>query len=199
VRVGIFGGSFDPIHIGHLVLAQVALEEARLDRVLFVPAAINPLKVGRDTTSGEHRYQMVRLAVEGHPQFAVSDWEVSRPGPSFTVETLEHLRAQMPQDELFFLIGADNLPILPRWKRIERIAELAVLLAFTRPGFDLKEATEHVVQECPALAGRMRYIEMPALEISSTWIRERLMKKLPVTHLLPASVIRYSEENRLYE
>ena len=199
MRLGIFGGTFDPIHIGHLVVAQVALEEANLDQVLFVPAAVNPLKVGRRVTPGEHRFEMVQLAIEEHPQFSATDWEVRRPGPSFTVDTLEYIKEQHPADELFFIIGADNLQILPKWKQIDRIVELAEILALTRPGYDLKESGETVLALFPDICKRIQYVEMPGLEISSTWIRERLGKNRSVNHLLPPKVIRYSEENKLYE
>jgi len=199
MRLGIFGGTFDPIHIGHLVSAQVALEAAALDRVLFVPAGVNPLKVGRTVTPGLHRLEMVRLAIAEHPQFAVSDWEVQRVGPSFTVDTLEHMRTLYPADELFFLMGADNLHLLPKWRSVERIVELATLLAVTRPGYDVAPLRERLTAESPALAARVQYVEMPGLDISSTWIRERLVKNRAVTHLLPEAVIRYSEGNKLYE
>lgn len=199
MRLGIFGGTFDPIHIGHLVVAQVALEEANLDQVLFVPAAVNPLKVGRPVTPGEHRYEMVKLAIEEHPQFLATDWEVRRPGPSFTVDTLEYIHAQRPEDELFFIIGADNLKILPKWKSIDRIVQLAKIVALTRPGYDLKESGETVLALFPHICERIQYVEMPGLEISSTWIRDRLGKNRSVNHLLPDKVIRYSEENKFYE
>ena len=161
MRLGIFGGTFDPIHIGHLVVAQVALEEAQLDQVLFMPAGVNPLKAGRRITAGEHRLAMVRLAIAGHPQFAVSDWELRREGLSFTVDTLEHLRAEHPEDELFFIIGADNLHILPKWRSVERIVELATILAVTRPGFDLETGAQNVLREHPQLASRIEFVHMP--------------------------------------
>ena len=199
MRLGLFGGTFDPIHIGHLVVAQVALEEAQLDRVLFIPAGVNPFKVGRKATSGDHRLEMVRLAIEEHPQFMVTDWEVLREGPSFTVDTLEYIHGQHPDAELFFIIGADNLQLLPKWKSVDRIVELATILALTRPGVDLKTSACTVLALYPHISQRIRYVDMPGLEISSTWIRERLVKNRPVDHLLPPSVIRYSEENKLYE
>ncbi|HEU4962675.1 MAG TPA: nicotinate-nucleotide adenylyltransferase [Bacilli bacterium] len=199
MRLGIFGGSFDPIHIGHLVAAQVALEEANLDRIVFIPAGQNPLKVGRAITAGAHRLKMVELAIRSHPQFAVSDWELHRPGPSYTVDTLEHICREYPEAELFFLIGADNLKLLPKWKAVDRIVELATILAVTRPGFDLHLGAETVLALYPNLAERIRYIEIPGLDISSTWIRERLVKNRTVEHLLPAEVIGYSKENKLYE
>lgn len=199
MRLGIFGGSFDPIHIGHLVAAQVALEEANLDRLLFVPAGQNPLKVGKQTTAGEHRLRMVEQAIKGHPQFAVSDWEIQRPGPSYTVDTLEHIRAEYPEAELFFLIGADNLKLLPKWRSVERIVELTTILAVTRPGFDLSLGADTALALYPNVAERIQYIEIPGLDISSTWIRERLAKNRSVLHLLPPEVIGYTKENKLYE
>jgi nicotinate-nucleotide adenylyltransferase len=199
VRLGVFGGTFDPPHIGHLVVAQVAMEEMGLDKVLFVPAGVNPLKVGKQVTSAQHRLQMVKLAVASHPQFEVSEWELDQPGPSFTVHTLEYFHQQDPEAELFFIIGADNLHILPKWRHVERIVELATILAVTRPGFDLKTSTETVFALFPHISKRIRGVEIPGLEISSTWIRERLVKNRSVEHLLPQEVIRYTEENKLYE
>ena len=199
MRLGVFGGTFDPIHIGHLVIAQVALEEAGLDRVLFMPAGVNPLKVGKRTTSGAHRLAMVRLAIAGHPQFAVSDWELRHEGPSFTADTLSYIREQHPEDELFLIIGADNLELLPKWRSVDRIAELATILALTRPGTDLRASAEAAYARQDALRSRIRLVEIPGLDISSTWLRERLVKKLSVAHLLPAEVIGYCKENKLYE
>jgi len=199
VRLGLFGGTFDPIHIGHLVGAQVAMEEARLDQVLFMPAGVNPLKAGKRITPGTHRLEMVRLAIEDHPQFALSDWELRQGGLSFTANTLEHLHAEHPQAELFLLMGADNVQLLPRWRHVDRILELATILALTRPGFDLAVHGERLRAQHPELADRMQYVAMPGLEVSSTWIRERLARNRTVAHLLPPSVIRYSEGNKLYE
>ncbi|KEO85164.1 nicotinate-nucleotide adenylyltransferase [Tumebacillus flagellatus] len=199
MRLGIFGGTFDPIHIGHLVVAQVALEEAGLDRVLFVPAGVNPLKVGRTVTDGSHRLKMVELAIADSPQFGVTSWELDRPGPSFTVDTVEHIREQHPDDELFLIIGADNLRLLPKWKSVERILEQATLLALNRPGEDLKTSCQMVLALYPHINESVRIVDMPGLDISSTWLRDRLCHNLSVKHLLPAEVIRYSEENKLYD
>jgi nicotinate-nucleotide adenylyltransferase len=199
VRLGIFGGTFDPVHIGHLVAAQVALEQAGLDKVLFVPAGVNPLKVGKTISDGAHRLKMVELAIEDSPQFEVSDWELKRPGPSFTVDTLEHFHKQFPEAELFFIIGADNLHILPKWRSVDRILELATILAVARPGFDLKTSADTVLALFPKMAERVQHVEIPGLNISSTWIRDRLVKNLSVKHLVPSKVIGYSKENRLYE
>lgn len=199
MRLGIFGGTFDPPHIGHLVVAQVAMEEVGLDRVLFVPANVNPLKVGKQVTPGEHRLRMVELATAYHPQFDAWDWELRQEGPSYTVNTLEYIHEQHPESELFLIIGADNLRILPKWKNVERIVELATVLAVTRPGFDLKTSTETVFALYSHINERIRNVEIPGLDISSTWIRERLAKNRSVLHLLPQEVIRYTEENKLYE
>jgi nicotinate-nucleotide adenylyltransferase len=199
MRLGIFGGTFDPIHIGHLVVAQVAMEEAGLDRVLFVPAGVNPLKVGRQITAAEHRLAMVQLALQHSPQFAVTSWELDRPGPSFTVDTVGHVREQYPDAELFLIIGADNLRLLPKWKSVEEILEQATILALNRPGEDLKSSCQMMLALYPHINERIRIVDMPGLDISSTWLRDRLVKNQTVKHLLPDEVIRYSEENKLYE
>lgn len=195
MRLGIFGGTFDPIHIGHLVAAQVTLEEAELDRVLFVPAGVNPLKVGRESRTGEHRLNMVRAAIGDHPQFAVEDWELKQPGPSFTVNTLEYLQGKYPDAELYLIIGADNLHILPKWRAVDQIVKIATILAVTRPGFELQTNANLMF---PELSKRVQYVEIPGLDISSTWIRERLVKNQSVEHLLAPPVIRYIKEQGLY-
>lgn len=199
MRLGIFGGTFDPVHIGHLVAAQVSLEQAGLDKVLFMPAGVNPLKVGRSIREGKDRLAMVRLAIEGAPKFEACDWELTRPGPSFTVDTLEHFQQLYPQAELFLIIGADNLQILPKWRAVDRILEIATILAVTRPGFDLTTSAETVLALRTDLSDRVRYVDIPGLNISSTCIRERMLKNLSVEHLVPSKVIRYSKENSLYE
>src|SRR5262245_16024054 len=133
MRLGIFGGSFDPVHTGHLILAEQCREQARLDRVLFVPAARPPHKT-RELTPFHHRAEMRTLAIAGNPAFVVDELEKDRPGPSFTADTLEQLHQREPEAELWLILGADSLFDVPRWYRPERILELAGLLVVGRPG-----------------------------------------------------------------
>src|SRR5689334_2752563 len=135
MRLGLFGGTFDPIHLGHLILAESCREACRLDLVWFVVAGAPPHKPG-DRTPVADRLEMARIAVAGHPAFEVSEVEAKRPGPSYSVETLEAIHADRPDDDLFFLIGADSLADLPHWRQPRRIAELATVVVVNRPGLD---------------------------------------------------------------
>ncbi len=135
MRLGLFGGTFDPIHLGHLILAEQCREACGLDRVWLIVAGSPPHKPGGRTAVG-HRLEMARIAIAGHPAFAVSDIEATRPGPHYSVETLESIRRDHPGDELFFLIGADSLADLPSWREPERIAQLATIVVVNRPGLE---------------------------------------------------------------
>src|SRR5262249_32930148 len=135
MRLGLFGGTFDPIHLGHLILAEQCRESCGLDRVWFVVAGAPPHKPG-GRTAVAHRLEMVGIAIAGHSAFAVSDIEATRPGPHYSVETLETLRQDHPDEELFFLIGADSLEDLPSWREPERIARLATIVVVNRPGIE---------------------------------------------------------------
>ena len=135
MRLGLFGGTFDPIHLGHLILAESCREACGLDRVRFVVAGAPPHKPG-DRTAVADRLEMARIAVAGHPAFEVSDIEARRPGPHYSVETLEAVHAERPEDDLFFLIGADSLADLPLWRSPDRIVRLASLVVVNRPGID---------------------------------------------------------------
>ena len=135
MRLGLFGGTFDPIHLGHLILAEQCRESCGLDRVWLIVAGSPPHKPGGRTAVG-HRLEMARIAIAGHPAFAVSDIEATRPGPHYSVETLESIRRDHPGDDLFFLIGADSLADLPTWREPERIAQLATIVVVNRPGLE---------------------------------------------------------------
>ena len=134
MRLGVFGGTFDPPHLGHLVVAEGAREQLHLERVLFIPAGQPWMKAGQAISPASHRLEMTRLAIQGHPAFQVVDWEVVREGPSYTVETLEQLHRQEPSAELFCILGEDSLRELPRWRHPQRLVELCVLAVYRRPG-----------------------------------------------------------------
>ena len=133
-RLGIFGGSFDPVHFGHLLLAEYCREQARLDEVWFLPAAVPPHKQGRELTPDKHRVEMLRLAIGGHESFLLRTDEIDRGGVNYTYETLERFHKERPDNELFFLMGGDSLQDLPRWRKPERICELAIPVAVARHG-----------------------------------------------------------------
>src|SRR5262249_10274166 len=134
MRIGVFGGAFDPVHYGHLILAEQGREQARLDQVWFIPAARHPFKADTTVARFDRRVEMLRLAIAGHDAFRVNELEKDRPGLSYTADTLEELQRQNPGDELFMLIGSDTLPDLPKWHAPERVVRAAALVVMERPG-----------------------------------------------------------------
>jgi nicotinate-nucleotide adenylyltransferase len=198
-KIGVFGGTFDPVHIGHLVAAQIAAEDAGLDLVVFVPAGTPPHKTEQPVTASRHRLEMVRRAVAGNPVFSVSDWEIRQGGRSYTLRTLEYLRSRYADDELYFILGADTLEDLPNWHEPSKVVELARIIAVRRPGYDALAALERLSSRIKNIRGRIVYVESPRLEIASSWLRERIRNGRSVDHLIPENVIRYIKENRLYE
>jgi nicotinate-nucleotide adenylyltransferase len=196
-RWGLLGGSFDPIHFGHLAIAEEARVSLGLERVLFVPAAQQPLKARGHHAAPEQRLRMVELAIAGNPAFEVRDLELTRAGPSYTVDTLEQLRDELePAGELYFLMGADALAWLPRWHQPERVLELARLVVFERPGAALDLAL--VQQALPGLAERLIRLQGPLLDLSSTELRARVAAGRPLRYLVPESVINFIVAQKLY-
>jgi nicotinate-nucleotide adenylyltransferase len=201
MRLGIFGGSFDPVHRGHLVLAQSCAEQADLDEVWFVPAAHQPLKPTGPRASNDDRLAMLRLAQDGRPRFEVSDLEIERGGVSYTVDTLARVRSQHPQAELFFLMGADSLADLPDWHRPEEICALATLLVVRRageaePNF---EALAQLVSAERLEQFRERQIEMPETPISSSQVRKLIAANGEWDELVPPTVADYIRQHSLYQ
>jgi nicotinate-nucleotide adenylyltransferase len=193
-RIGIMGGTFDPIHHGHLVAAEEARWQFRLDQVLFIPTG-RPWQKPVGVSPAEDRYLMTVIATASNPAFAVSRLEVDTPGPSYTVDTLRRLRAELPDGtRLLFIGGTDLLQQLLTWKEPEQVLELAELIAATRPDFDV----EDVVQKVPGAAGRVHRMEIPALAISSSDIRARVARGAPIEYLVPEGVARYIEKRALY-
>jgi nicotinate-nucleotide adenylyltransferase len=191
VKVGVLGGTFDPIHIGHLLLAEAAREELGLEKVLFVPAGHQWRKeqVDRDIAPAEHRLVMVKLAIAGNEAFEASAMEIERDGPSYTVETLEALRAEMPGAQFWFIVGVDALADMPHWHRVERIFELASVCVAGRPGED---------ESSGMFEDRVTPLAMAEVGISSTDIRERARAGKSVRYMVPDAVGRYIEEQGLY-
>lgn len=185
MRLGVLGGTFDPIHLGHLVLGEAAREQLGLDRVLFVPAGTQWRKSGREIASAEHRVAMAELAVADNPAFEVSTVEVERPGPSYTADTLEEL-AKTPDAELFLVLGKDAYEDLPNWVRPDRIRELASVAVAARNG-------EQVTVEPPAVR-----LEMPEIGISATDIRQRVAAGRSILYLVPTAVGAYIRKHGLY-
>lgn len=181
---GLFGGTFDPPHIGHLVAAREALERLGLDRVAFVPAAQPPHKPGRGVTAAAHRLAMLQAALTDEPRFEIEEMELQRPGPSYTVDTLRTMRGVRPEDQLVLLLGADQYAELQTWREPEAVATLARLVVVARAG------------EAPAPG--VERLEMPRLDVSSTLVRERVGRGLSVRWLVPPAVEQYIEIHRLY-
>jgi nicotinate-nucleotide adenylyltransferase len=199
MRLGIFGGTFDPVHYGHLLLAECAREQCRLDQVWFMPATVPPHKQGQPITSAEMRVEMLELAVSGNPAFLVSRHEIDRGGVNYTVDTLEELTIEDPVRELFFLMGADSLSELPTWRNAPRICQLAVPIVVrrARQQVDLGPLEALVSPERLALI-RRHQVDMPLMDLSSSDLRSRAGRGESVRYRLPRGVEKYIEAHGLY-
>jgi nicotinate-nucleotide adenylyltransferase len=196
-RLGILGGTFDPIHHGHLVAAQEACHQLALDKVLFVPTASPHYKPGQAVASAHHRLQMVELAIAGKPSFGVSRVDLDRPGPCYTLDTLGLLRAELGAEPSFFFIeGSDSLVDILNWHQPQQILSLADLAVVQRPGISIDLAS--LEMQLPGLTARLHWIQMPQLGISSSDLRRRVRSGQPISYLLPPAVERYIEEHALY-
>ena len=196
-RLGIYGGTFDPIHYGHLLLADRCREELQLDEVWFIPAGVSPHKVGKPLSPGKARVQMVEFAVSGFPEFRVSKIELERTGPSYTVQTLEQLRAADPSRELFLLMGADSVAEFASWREPQRILELAHVVAVNRAGE--QPDLSNVAPLCQAVGRSIRVVEMPAVDFAASDIRARVAAGRSIRFLTPRPVEMYIRANRLYQ
>jgi nicotinate-nucleotide adenylyltransferase len=189
-RIGVMGGTFDPIHHGHLVAASEAAAEFDLDEVVFVPTGRPSLKQHPGVTAAEHRYLMTVIATASNPRFTVSRVDVDRPGLTYTVDTLRDLRTERPGVDLFFITGADAIQQILGWKDVDQLWGMAHFVAVTRPGHTLS------IQGIPADA--VTQLEIPALAISSTDCRERARSGEPVWYLVPDGVVQYIAKHGLY-
>jgi nicotinate-nucleotide adenylyltransferase len=196
VRIGVFGGTFDPVHLGHLILAEQCREQGRLEQVWFVPAARPPHKPERELTPFAQRVEMLNLAIAGQPAFRVEELENDRPGPGYTADTLEELHKRHPEHEWFLVIGGDALRDLPGWYDRRRIVAQAELLVMPRPGADLPAAEELRGKLGPDL--RMQFIDVPPIGISSSDLRERLRDGRSVRFLVPRAVEAYIRDKQLF-
>ena len=198
MRVGILGGTFDPIHIAHLILAEEARLCLGLEEVVFVVAGTPWMKADYAVSPADLRLQMVRLGVASNPFFRASSVEVDRPGPTYTVDTLEALHQEWGTEvEVYFLLGMDALVDLPRWKEPERFLELCRPVVFARPGLDLA-ALDDVEAQVPGLKKRVMVLDGPVMDISSTDIRRRVVQGRSIRYLVPAQVERFIAEHGLY-
>jgi nicotinate-nucleotide adenylyltransferase len=184
MRIGIYGGTFNPVHHGHLILARQALEEFKLDRLIFVPAAESPFKIQNHTAPAGDRLAMLQLAIAGEDRFSVDPLEIERGGVSYSIDTVKIFRSRDPKAELFFLVGEDNADRLTEWHRFEELKKLACFVVLSRSE-DFESSEYPVVQR--------------RIEISSTEIRNRVAKQESITYLVPESVKHYIEQHQLYQ
>ncbi len=195
-KIGLFGGTFDPIHYGHLRLAEEAREFAGLEQVVFIPAYQSPFRTEESLSEAQHRLQMVQLAIQGNPAFYVSDMEIVRGGTSYTIETLQAFQRQHPSAELFLLMGMDSLAGFPHWYQAEAIVNLCTLLVGVRPPHE----PDKVLSALPSnLRTRVQIVPMTPLGISASEIRQRVAEGHSIRYLTPDDVIEYITRNRLYQ
>jgi len=188
MRIGIFGGTFNPIHFGHLVLAEQAYEKLNLDRVIFIPSYYPPHKKVHDIISATHRYNMVNLAIQGNPRFEISDIEIKRKGRSFLIDTIRQLKKIYPKSELFFISGSDVSSQISKWKSIEEILSLAKFVLAKRPGYHLKKYNSNI-----------SVISITELDISSSMVRRKIKLGQSIRYLMPMRVFKYIKEKSLYD
>ena len=194
-KIGVMGGTFDPIHNGHLIAASEAAHRFELDEVIFVPTGQPWQKSDRTVSRAEDRYLMTVIATASNPAFTVSRLEIDHPGSTYTVDTLRRLRAELEDGtRLYFIIGADAVLQLLTWKEPDQVLAQAEFIATTRPGFDL----DRLVSQVPAAADRIHRMEIPALAISASDIRARVARGAPIHYLVPDGVARYIHKHGLY-
>ena len=198
MNIGVLGGTFDPVHNGHLIVAEEAKTRLNLAEIIFVPAGQPWLKADRPISSAEHRLQMLRLALADKPYFKLSTLEIERTGPSYTVDTIAELRDKLgSEDELFFILGWDSLAELPQWREPSRLIKMCYLVAVPRPGYPRPKlkALEVIIR---GLSQRVMLMKEPEIDISASAIRERVARGLSIRHLVPEPVNRYIKEHKLY-
>ena len=188
MKIGILGGTFNPIHIGHLILAEQVREKLSLDKVIFVPANLPPHKDNGDIAPARERLRMLELGIQGNKKFAISDIEVKRGGRSFTVDTLKEMRKIYPNDDLYFISGSDLLKYLDEWKDITDVFALTKFVVATRPGYPLENLPKQIIT-----------IPINALDISAFTIREKIKNNNSVQYIVPDAVISYIKKKGLYK
>ncbi len=200
--IGLFGGSFDPIHNGHLITARAVAERLSLDRVIFLPAANPPHKLDRTLIATEHRAEMVRLAIKDEPRFAFSDFDLSREGLTYTIDTVAHFQSELGQGaSLYWIIGADALADLPSWHRIQDLVDACHITSAARPGWTLEvsESLRRVLTPEQIEKLRRGIMATPMMDIGATDIRNRLRAGLSVRYFVPDAVRDYIEQHHAYE
>lgn len=187
-KIGIMGGTFDPPHFGHLLIAERAREACQLDEVWFMPTKTPPHKTGSNLCNDEQRIEMVKLAIETNPNYKLSLAEFERIGPSYTIDTIKQLKADYPEADFYFIIGGDMIEYLPKWKDIDELLTLITFVGVKRPGHNWTFI----------YSDKVEIIDAPQLEISSSEIRERSQKQRSIRYLLPEAVIEFIKEQGIY-
>ena len=198
MKIGLLGGTFDPIHLGHLIIAEEVRMSLDLDKIVFMPASHPWLKADREITDARHRLVMIKLAIASNNYFEVSTAELDRPGPTYTVDTVEALKeGSDPADEVYFIVGSDALADFPRWKDPERVVSLCQIVQVERPGSPEIDvgALKSLI---PDVSSCLRPVGVPQIDISSTSIRERVMMGYPIRYMVPPDVEAYIYEHGLY-
>lgn len=198
MKLGIFGGTFNPLHNGHLKIAEEAEKQFSLDRIFFVPTCLPPHKVEPVLASAEQRLEMVQLILKGHPKWTCSELEIRRGGASYTIDTLNSFRKENPQANLFLILGADNLLTFNRWREATSVASMASILVYGRPGFPLPENSSEL---CEQFDIELDYhvIQGAEMKMSSSEIRNSIQNKKNVSGLVPPAVLTYIKEHGLYQ
>ncbi|MDD4803289.1 MAG: nicotinate-nucleotide adenylyltransferase [Syntrophomonas sp.] len=198
-NIGILGGTFDPIHYGHIVAAECVRDALQLDRIIFIPAARPPHKTPGEILDSQHRLEMVKLAVKDNPYFVVSELEINRSGLSYTVDTIAVFQQKCPQTKIFFIIGVDALLLINTWKDYERLASMCSFAVVTRPGYQLNRDSEAFRDIPPEVLNKIHLLQVPGLYISSSHIRQRVGRGQTIKYLLPPAIEDYIREHDLYQ
>ena len=198
-KVAIMGGTFDPIHYGHLVTAEAVMHEYQIDQVLFIPSGQPPHKTDTQVTSAEHRYIMTLLATETNPRFFSSRIEIDRKGYTYTIDTIRELKELYPSTEIYFITGADAFSKILTWKNPEMLLSSCHFVAATRPGYSRAKAAPQIEAVMDRHGDTLHYLEVPALSISSSEIRTRVYEGRPIKYLLPEAVENYIYKHGLYQ
>jgi nicotinate-nucleotide adenylyltransferase len=198
-KIGILGGTFDPIHIGHLFVAESARDAFNLNEVLFIPTGDPPHKKGSRLASGIDRIQMIKIAISDNAAFHLDSREVERAGTTYTIDTLEELKRLYPHDDLFFIIGGDTLLELKTWRNFSSVASLCDFIVYQRLGYRQYEQEEEALRLKQTYQARIHFMDGPFLEVSSSHIRRRLERKQTIRYLVPDEVVTYIQEHNLYK
>lgn len=196
--LGLIGGTFNPIHNGHLLAAEYARCEFGLQEVIFVPAARPPHKEGQKIIDGETRCRMVALAIKDNPHFRVSTLELERPGPSYTIDTMGYYQQHYPDTRIYFIMGADSLLLMETWKDVDKLAGSGKFIVVTRPGYKVDWVQPPLAHLPSALWKNLQFLEIPGLDISSSDIRRRIAQGKSIKYLLPPQVEEYIYSRQLY-